>query len=128
MRLRTPDRGRCLRWLESVVNGDAAYAVSDFVLSGFSRIVTHPHVFDPPSTLSAALKFVSEVRNQPQSVLLSPGPRHWAILTELSRAAGAKGNLVPDASLAAIAIESGCEWVTIDRDYSRFPKLRWRHP
>jgi|SRR5438093_6143580 len=123
-----PHHSRCLRWLEGVVNGEEAYAVSDFVLSGFLRIVTHPRVFNPPSTLSAALKFVSEVRSQPQCVLTSPGPRHWGIFTELCRSAGAKGNLVPDAYLAAIAIESGCEWVTIDRDYSRFPKLRWRHP
>jgi hypothetical protein len=41
---------------------------------------------------------------------------------------GARGNLVPDAYLAAMAIESGCEWITTDRDYSRFKGLRWRHP
>lgn len=40
----------------------------------------------------------------------------------------AKGNLIPDAYLAALAIESGSEWITTDRDYSRFPGLRWRHP
>ena len=45
-----------------------------------------------------------------------------------SRAAGARGNLVPDAYLAALAIESGSEWITTDRDFSRFPGLRWRHP
>lgn len=50
------------------------------------------------------------------------------IFTDLCRRAGAKGNLVPDAFLAALAIESGSEWVTTDRDYARFPGLRWRHP
>ena len=43
-------------------------------------------------------------------------------------AAGAKGNLVPDAYFAALAIEHGCEWITADRDYSRFPDWVWRHP
>ncbi|MDQ3400856.1 MAG: PIN domain-containing protein [Chloroflexota bacterium] len=42
--------------------------------------------------------------------------------------AAVKGNLVADAYLAALAIESGAEWITTDRDFSRFPGLRWRHP
>ena len=57
-----------------------------------------------------------------------PGPRHWEIFIRLCRAARVNGNLVPDAYLAALAIESGSEWITTDRDYSRFPGLRWRHP
>jgi hypothetical protein len=54
--------------------------------------------------------------------------RHWDIFTGLCRSAGVKGNRVPDAYLAALAIESGSEWITTDRDFSRFPGLRWRHP
>jgi predicted nucleic acid-binding protein len=61
-------------------------------------------------------------------VLIAPGPRHWEIFERLCVTAGAKGNLVPDAHLAALAIESGSELVTTDRDFSRFPGLRWRHP
>ena len=83
-------------WLESVINGDQAYAVSDLILSGFVRVVTHPKIFGKPSTLCST--------------------------------AAAKGNLVPDAYLAALAIEAGCEWITTDRDFSRFPGLRWRSP
>jgi uncharacterized protein len=98
------------------------------VLSGFLRVVTHPRVFDPPSGLDEALAFAEQVRQQPNAVVLSPGSRHWSIFTELCAAAGAKGNLIPDAFLAALAIESGSEWITTDRDYSRFSELRWRHP
>ncbi len=58
----------------------------------------------------------------------APGPRHWEIFVRLCRAVRVKGNLVQDAYLAALAIESGSEWITTDRDYSRFPGLRWRHP
>jgi hypothetical protein len=57
-----------------------------------------------------------------------PGERHWGIFRRLCNEVGARGNLVPDAYLAALAIESGSEWVTTDRDYARFPGLRWRHP
>ena len=116
------------RWLEERISSDQAYGMSDLVLSGFLRIVTHPRIFKSPSRLEDALRFASEVRSQPNCVLVTPGARHWEIFTGLCRAAGVKGNLVPDAYLAALAIESGSEWITTDRDYSRFPGLRWRHP
>lgn len=102
--------------------------MSDIVLSGFLRVVTHPRVFNPPSSIEQALAFVHDVRDQPNCVLIKPGLRHWAIFEELCRTANAKGNLVTDAYLAALAIESGSEWITTDRDYSRFPGLSWRHP
>lgn len=115
-------------WLEAVISADEAYAVAEGVLAGFVRIVTHPRIFSPPSPLDAALSFACVLRDQPNCVLLAPGPRHWEIFTGLCRATGAKGNLVADAFLAALAIETGSEWITTDRDYSRFPGLRWRHP
>jgi len=59
---------------------------------------------------------------------VQPGGRHWDIFTRLCRNVSARGNLVPDAYLAALAIESGSELITTDRDFSRFPSLRWRHP
>ena len=115
-------------WLEAAINSAQAYGVADIVLSGFLRVVTHPRIFNPPSTIEHALTFVREVRNQPNCVVIRPGPRYWTIFEELCRAANVEGNLVPDAYLAALAIESGSEWITTDRDYSRFPGLSWRHP
>ena len=123
-----PDHNRYRLWLESVLEGDAAYALSAIVLSGFLRIVTHPGVFAEPTPLETALRFVAEVRERPNCVLVAPGERHWDIFQRLCREAGVKGNLVPDAFLAALAIEAGLEWVTTDRDFARFPGLRWRHP
>lgn len=117
-----------LDWLEKTINSDLAYGVSDLVLSGFLRIVTHPRIFNPPSEIEAALAFAQDVRKQPNCVLITPGERHWTIFTRLCRTAGVKGNLVADAYLAALAIESGSEWITTDRDFSRFPDLKWRHP
>nr|MDQ3389453.1 type II toxin-antitoxin system VapC family toxin [Gemmatimonadota bacterium] len=111
-----------------LVDGSDPFALSELVLSGFIRIVTHPKVFATPSPLRAALDFVDELRSQPNCVVVSPGPRHWEIFTRLCGDAGAKGNLVPDAYLAALAIESGSEWATADRGFARFPGLRWLHP
>ncbi|GAB4434158.1 MAG: type II toxin-antitoxin system VapC family toxin [Anaerolineae bacterium] len=116
------------RWLEDVINSDQAYGLADIVLSGFLRVVTHPRIFDPPSSLTAALAFANQVRNQPNCVRIVPSARHWEIFTRLCGQAGARGNLIPDAYLAALAIESGSEWITTDRDFSRFPGLKWRHP
>jgi len=116
------------QWLEDLVNGDEAFGYSDSVLSGFIRIVTHPRLFRTPSPLDAALTFTSEIRAQPHAVALAPGPRHWDIFVRLCRQVDARGNLVPDAFLAALAIESGSEFITTDHDFARFRGLRWRHP
>lgn len=113
---------------ESDILSDAAFAVSELVLSGFLRIVTHPRIFKTPTPLVDALEFVDRVQSQPNAVAVRPGPRHWDIFKYLATQAGAKGNLIPDAYLAALAVESGSEWVTADRDYARFDGLRWRHP
>jgi hypothetical protein len=124
----TPNHGAYRRWLEDVIQSDQAYGMSDIVLSGFLRIVTHPRVFNLPTEMTSALEFVGAVRNQANCVQVAPGPRHWEIFTRLCQTSGAKGNLIPDAYLAALAIESGSQWITTDRDYSRFPGLKWRHP
>lgn len=116
------------RWLENCIGSDVAYGMSDIVLSSFIRIVTHPGIFKLPTRLEDAFLFATQVRSQANCVVVNPGPRHWEIFRRLCRAAGVKGNLVSDAFLAALAIESGSEWITTDGDYSRFPELRWRHP
>lgn len=127
-RVDTTGHERYRDWLTGVLSSDAAYGMSDLLLSGFLRVVTHPRIFQEPTPLEVALTFVREVRDRPNCVLVSPGARHWDIFTNLCNVAGARGNLIPDAYLAALAIESGTEWVTTDRDYARFPDLRWRHP
>ena len=115
-------------WVDGVVNGDEAYGVSDLVLSGFLRVVTNPQVFAAPTPMERALEFAEALRGAPTCVPVAPGDRHWEIFIRLCRDAGVRGNLVPDAWFAALAIESGSEWITTDRDYARFSGLRWRHP
>ena len=124
----TPDHKRYREWLEAAVISDEPLGLSELVLSGFVRVATHPRIFSPPAPVVEALAFVAALRAQPNAVIVMPGERHWEIFDRLCRDASARGNLVADAYLAALAIESGCEWITTDRDFSRFPGLRWRHP
>lgn len=115
-------------WLEEVVNGDEAYGVSPQVLCSVVRVSTHPRIYARPSRLDDALAFARVLLGQGTCNVIEPGPRHWSIFEDLSRRVSATGNLVQDAWLAALAIESGCEWITMDRDYALFPGLRWRPP
>lgn len=115
-------------WLRATVADREAFGLSELVLSGAVRVLTHPRVFTPPTPVDRALEYVDALRLQPNAVLVTPGPRHWEIFSTLCKRADAMGNLVADAYHAALAIEHGCEWITTDRDYSRFSGLRWRHP
>ena len=122
------EHSACKAWLDETLGGDAAFGIFDSVLSSFVRVVTHPRVFTTPTPLNVALAFANGVRGHPNCVVVQPGPKHWAIFERLCRESGAKGNIVADAYLAALCVESGSEWVTTDRDYSRFVGLRWSSP
>ena len=122
------DHGLCRTWLDEVVNGDSRYGMSPQVLSGVIRVTTHPRVFARPSALAEVIGFCELLMAQPHCALIYPGPQHWSIFARLCKYADARGNLVPDAWYAALAVESGCDWVTMDRDYARFPGLKWRAP
>jgi uncharacterized protein len=115
-------------WIDRVAAGDAAFGVPELVLSGFVRVVTHPRVFNEPDDVDDALAFAERLRALPHAVPVRPGERHWSIFARLCRVTRATGNTVPDAYLAAIAIESGGELITADRGFARFPDLRWREP
>jgi toxin-antitoxin system PIN domain toxin len=122
------DHAEVRSWLESELAAPAGVGVTDLVLSGCLRVVTHPKIFRTPTPLRAALDFVEDFRSCDDVHLFAPGPDHWQIFADLCRKVGAKGNVVPDAYHAALAMEFGCEWISLDRGFSRFPGLRWRHP
>ncbi|MEE8485137.1 MAG: type II toxin-antitoxin system VapC family toxin [Acidimicrobiia bacterium] len=118
----------CRAAVEDAISKPAAFALAPIVLSGFLRVVTHRRVFKTPTSLIDAIEFVEVLQAMPQAVTIRPGPRHWDIFTALCLEARARGDLIPDAYLAAIAIEAGCEFVTTDRDFARFPGLSWTDP
>ena len=115
-------------WLTSVLSGDAAFGVSPLSLAAVVRITTNRSVYLEPSTPEEAFKFCDYLRGHPNCQLVEPGERHWDIFQRLCIETNTRGPRVTDAWFAALAIEWGCEWITFDRDYARFPELKWRRP
>jgi toxin-antitoxin system PIN domain toxin len=123
-----PQHALCRAWLMSVVAGDAAFGVSPLVLSAVIRITTNPRAFRTPSATEEAFAFCGNLRGQPHSQIVEPGERHWGIFERLCVETDTRGPRVSDAWFAALAIEWGCDWVTLDRDFARFPGLKWEVP
>jgi toxin-antitoxin system PIN domain toxin len=127
-RVDSREHARYKAWLEEVVNGPSAYGMSPQVLASVVRICSHPRIFVQPSDIDELRAYCSALISQPTARLIVPGDRHWPLFGTLCVDAKATGNLVQDAWNAALAIEAGCEWITTDRDYSRFTGLNWRSP
>lgn len=123
-----PDHERYRSWLTQLVNGSTPFAVSELALSGFLRVVTTPVFLSRQESAEPARQFVAGIMTSPARRSLSPGPRHWGIFTELCTRLDLRGNRVPDAYHAALALEHDVEFVTADRGFASFPGLRWRHP
>jgi toxin-antitoxin system PIN domain toxin len=114
-----------LRWLGSLLEGDETYLYCEWILSAFVRIVTRSGFYGDPTPLTLALQGAEAVRASAKAIPIMPGARHWEIFTELCSRGSLTGNLIPDAYLAALAIEANAEWVTADQDFERFrPELR----
>ncbi|WP_206314110.1 type II toxin-antitoxin system VapC family toxin [Streptomyces coryli] len=122
------DHAKYREWLTGRLEDDEPVALNAVVASGFVRLVTNRRTFKDPAPTTAALDFIASIREAPATTPLYEGARHWEIFDRLCRRVGAKGKLVPDAYLAAIAIESGSTLYSADRDFAKFPGLRWRHP
>ncbi|MEO0508249.1 MAG: type II toxin-antitoxin system VapC family toxin [Verrucomicrobiota bacterium] len=127
-RIDAPKHEAIASWLANVLREPSGVVVSDLVLSGFLCVVTHPRVFREPTPLDKALDFVADFRTRPSVRLAVPGSRHWTIFTDLLTRYEAKGNRIPDVYHAALALEYGYYWVSLDRGFSRYSELRWVHP
>jgi hypothetical protein len=115
-------------WLEATLSGPELVRFAWITLWAFLRISTNVRVFERPLSTAEAEVAVSSWLAQPTAAALDPGERHWAILRGLVREGQTAGPLVMDAALAAIAIEHGATLCTTDRDFSRFPGLKWTNP
>lgn len=122
-----PDHTFYRSWLQRQLEAQTTFLFCEFVLSAFVRIVTHSKNFKPPSPIKTALEFAEQIRSAPNGVAIMPGANHWPIFSELCAKTKVVGNLIPDAYLAALAIEAKAEWITSDTDYKAFePALKWR--
>jgi uncharacterized protein len=113
------------RFLEEARSGSVAIGLSDVALSSLVRLVTNPRVFVRPDPVDAVLDYVDALL-EPPGRLLQAGANHWTRFAELCRHLQLRGNLVPDAYLAALALEQTAELVTFDRGFGRYQRLRWR--
>lgn len=111
-------------WLDDARRGPEPLGVPSVTASGFVRVVTHPRVFKEPSPPAEAIGFVDSLLEGPAVELIEPGRRHWPIFGELVSSMRLRGNDVPDAYLAAMAVEQGGTWVTSDHGFARFRSLR----
>jgi toxin-antitoxin system PIN domain toxin len=122
------DHQRYAAWLVDTATGSEPFALSELVLQGFVRVVTNARIFNPPSTAAQAFQFLDALLARPTCTLIRPGVRQWQIFRGLCEDLNLRGKPVADAFHAALAIESGCEWITADSDFARFtPALRWAH-
>ena len=114
--------------LEIWANDDEPLGVPDVVLSGFVRIMTDRRVFREPTSPAEAWAAVRALRDAPAVVALRPTERHWDLFRQLATDIDARGNDVPDAYLAAYALENNATFYSADRGFARFRGITWRHP
>jgi uncharacterized protein len=126
--LSMPQHGRAKTWLDGEINRGGRVGLPWPSLLGFLRLVTNPRVFARPEPLEQAWRTALRWLDNPNVWIPVPTERHREMVGPLLAAATGRPNLVPDAHLAALAIEHGLELCSADGDFARFPGLRWRNP
>lgn len=114
--------------LERLANDDEPLGLPDLVLSGFIRVMTNRRVFTEPASSDEAWQAVDALLAAPAVMRLAAGERHWTLFQQLAHDIDARGNDIPDAYLAAYALEHNATWLSADRGFARFKRLRWSHP
>ena len=122
------EHGAYRDWLVAAATGLETVGLCDPVLAGFVRIVTHPRVYRDPTPPKIAVEFCTALLQQPTVERIRPGDRFWSIFTDLMVGTRSRGNDVPDAWLAAMAMERDATWISDDADFGRYDGLRWKRP
>ena len=115
-------------WLEAVLSGSEPVGLCWPVILAFLRIATNPRILPRPLSRTEATVVVADWLEQPQTIILLPAENHWTILQRMLSQGKASGALISDAHLAALAIEHGATLYTTDRDFTRFPGLKFENP
>jgi toxin-antitoxin system PIN domain toxin len=115
-------------WFERILSANEPVGIPVLCLHAFLRFVTNPRIVESPLALPDAIALTNSWLALPQVRILHPGERHWRILQQLSTEVRLSGAQITDAAIAAIAIEYGATVHTNDRDFARFPGLRWQNP
>ncbi|MGI8646405.1 MAG: TA system VapC family ribonuclease toxin [Nocardioides sp.] len=124
----SPKHTPAAEWLTAALNGSRRVALPWQSIGAFVRISTHPRIAASPLTGPMAWSFVSDWLASPVAWLPPVSPRTAMILGELIGRHGLTGNAIPDAQLAALAIEHGLAVCSADSDFARFAEVRWVNP
>ena len=124
----SPHHAKARAWIEKALSGTTAVGVPWQTISAFLRIMTNPKLPGERFTLEEAVQLVDRWLEQPTVRLLGPGDDHWPLFRQMIVEGQAPGALISDAQLAALTMEYGGVLHTTDRDFARFPGLRWRNP
>ena len=115
-------------WLDSACDGTEPVLVTTGVAAAFVRVVTNRRLWKVPASPDAALAFIAALETSPVFRWHQPGQPCWGIFTTLVSDLRLSGNDIPDAYLAATALEAGATLVTSDRGFTRFRSLRLLDP
>jgi toxin-antitoxin system PIN domain toxin len=123
-----PQHSRARDWLDERLNGAAPVGLPWPCLLGFLRLTTNPRIFERPLLMTKAWQQVNSWLDCDPVWIPAPTEKHRQILEPLLAEVGGRSNLVPDAHLAALAIEHGLILCSTDGDFARFHSLRWENP
>ena len=124
----SPHHQAAQKWLQKTFSADELIGIPWQSVGAFLRIVTNVRLPGQRTTLEQALEVVDLWFEQPNVRFLTPSERHWPLLRQMMIEGKARGPLLTDAQLAALTIEHGGVLHTTDRDFARFPGLRWTNP
>jgi toxin-antitoxin system PIN domain toxin len=124
----SPHHKAARQWLEAIFSGHQPVRIAWITILAFLRVVTNHRLYAIPLTMPEAISIVDSWFAEPNFALLPPGGQHWQILSKLLPESQARGPLVMDADLAALAIEHGATIYSHDRDFMRFPGLKFVNP
>lgn len=124
----SPEGATVREWFMRALQGHESVGISEAVLSSMTRIVTQVRLYTDPATAQECMEFADALLAVPSVQIVRPGPRHWPIFRQLVTDHRLRGNDVPDAYLASIALEQGATFVTLDRGFNRFKGLRTLNP
>jgi len=124
----SPHHNLCRPWLEDLLQSGTPFGICGMTLAAVMRLTIDPRIFASPSKVPDVFLYCKRLLSHPWCQSLDAGERHWPIFENLCGSITLTARLVTDAWLAAIAIEHGCIFVTLDRDFTKFPGLRWSFP
>lgn len=116
----------CKALLENEIASGQVFGVAPLALTAIVRITTTARFHPVPSKVTEVFAFADALLSRPNCMVVEPGRRHWDIFKDLVVTSNARSKLVTDAWYAALAIEHGCEWVTLDKDFGKFKGLKWK--